>query len=126
MAANRGRYETTSASSFIGSGSAGDVTLVVAGMAVDFNTGSIANGLLQFEVANSQAWQINFSGTVNAGLVELNSTSGLLMDPGGIISNSIDANLGGVFTGDFGEAFVGGFELVDQINALNHVDGIYT
>ena len=121
-----GNYESTIASSFIGSGSAGDVTQVVAGMAVDFNTGLIANGLLQVEVANSQAWQIDFSGTVNAGLVELNSTSGLLMDPGGIISNSIDANLGGVFTGNNGEAFVGGFELVDQINSLNHVDGIYT
>lgn len=121
-----GNYESTIASSFIGRGSAGDVTQVVAGMAVDFNTGSIANGSLQVEVANSQAWQIDFSGTVNAGLVELNSTAGVLIDPGGIISNSIDANLGGVFTGDFGEAFVGGFELVDQINSLNHVNGIYT
>ncbi len=121
-----GNYETTIASSFIGSGNAGDVTQVVAGMAVDFDSGLIANGLLQVEVANTQAWQIDFTGTVNAGLVELNATSGLLMDPGGVLSNSIEANLGGVFTGNYGEAFVGGFELVDQINSLNQVNGLYT
>jgi hypothetical protein len=120
-----GNYGTSIASSFIGTGSAGDVTQVVAGMAVNFETGAIADGLLQVEVANSQAWQIDFLGTVSAGLVDLNSTAGVLMDPGGIISSTIDANLGGVFTGDFGEAFVGGFELVDQINSLNHVGGIY-
>ncbi|MCG8415874.1 MAG: hypothetical protein MI746_16790, partial [Pseudomonadales bacterium] len=119
-------YETTIASSFIGSGSAGDVTQVVAGMNVDFNTGAISDGSLQVQVAGSQAWDIAFDGTVNAGMVDLNSLGGTLSDPGGMISNSIDANLGGVFTGNNAEAFVGGFDLIDEINALNHVDGIYT
>ena len=45
----------TAASSFIGSGSAGDVTQVVAGIGVDFNTGMISNGSLQVAVAGSQA-----------------------------------------------------------------------
>ena len=48
------------------------------------------------------------------------------MDPGGIISNSIDANLGGIFTGIQAEAFVGGFDLNDELNVFNQVDGIYT
>jgi hypothetical protein len=43
-----------------------------------------------------------------------------------VLSNSIDADLGGVFTGNNAEAFVGGFDLVDQVNSLNQVNGIYT
>ena len=119
-------YASSAASSFIGSGSAGDISQVVAGMSVDFDTGAISNGSLQVEVAGSQAWEIDFAGSVNGGLVDLNAIGGTLSDPGGIISSSIDANLGGVFTGNQAEAFVGGFDLIDQINELNHVDGIYT
>ena len=119
-------YETTIASGFIGSGSAGDVTQVVAGMDVDLNSGVISNGLLQVEVAGSQVWQIDFAGSVNQGLVDLTATGGSLMNPGGLISNSIDANLGGIFTGNQAEAFVGGFDLIDKINILNQVDGFYT
>ncbi len=121
-----GSYGTTIASDFVGSGSAGDVTQVVAGMDVDFNTGVISNGSLQVEVAGSQAWEIDFAGSVNGGMVDLNSLGGTLSDPGGIISNQIDANLGGVFTGTNAEAFVGGFDMIDQINELNYVDGLYT
>lgn len=54
------------------------------------------------------------------------SRGGTLSDPGGLISNSIDANLGGVFTGVHAEAFVGSFDLVDQLDQFNHVNGIYT
>jgi hypothetical protein len=43
-----------------------------------------------------------------------------------MVSNSLDADLGGVFTGVAAEAFVGGFDLVDQVNALNHVNGIFS
>jgi len=42
------------------------------------------------------------------------------------LSNSIDANLGGVFTGNGAEAFVGGFDLIDQLNEFNTVEGLYT
>jgi hypothetical protein len=119
-------YGSTLASDYIGSGSAGDVTQLVAGMDVDFNTGTIANGSLQVEVAGSQAWEIDFAGTINGGHVSLNSLGGTLVDPGGLVSNSINANLDGVFTGNNAEAFVGGFDMVDEINAMNHVNGLYT
>jgi len=119
-------YGSTLASSFIGSGSAGDVTRLVAGLDVDFNTGAISNGSLQVEVAGSQTWDIDFAGSVSNGMADLNAIGGSLMDPGGIISNSIEANLGGVFTGNQAEAFVGGFDLIDELNVFNQVDGIYT
>ena len=121
-----GSYGSTAASSFIGSGSAGDVTQVVAGLEVDFNTGIISNGNLQIAVGGAQAWEIDFAGSINSGMVDLNSIGGTLSDPGGLISNSIDANLGGVFTGTGAEAFVGGFDLIDQMNQFNQVDGLYT
>ncbi|MDD9890186.1 MAG: hypothetical protein OXU30_07585 [Gammaproteobacteria bacterium] len=119
-------YGTTLASSFIGSGSAGNVTRVIAGLDVDFNNGLISNGNLQVQVAGSQAWDIDFAGMVNNGIVDLNALGGTLSDPGGLISNSIEANLGGVFTGINAEAFVGGFDLIDQLNQFNHVNGIFT
>lgn len=109
-----------------GSGSAGDISQVVAGLDVDFNTGVISNGSLQIEVAGSQAWEIDFAGSINNGMVDLNSIGGTLSDPGGLISNSIEANLGGVFTGVGAEAFVGGFDLIDQLDQFNQVDGLYT
>ncbi|PCI73771.1 MAG: hypothetical protein COB20_15945 [SAR86 cluster bacterium] len=121
-----GSYGSTAASSFIGAGSAGDVTQVVAGLDVDFNTGMISNGRLQIEVGGSQAWEIDFAGSIGNGMVDLNSIGGTLSDPGGLISNSINANLGGVFTGTGAEAFVGGFDLIDEMNLLNQVDGLYT
>ena len=93
---------------------------------MDFNSGAISDGSLQVEVAGSQAWNVDFAGTVSGGMVDLNALGGTLSDPGGIISNAIEADLGGVFTGDTGEAFVGGFEMVDQINSLNEVNGLYT
>ena len=95
-------------------------------MAEDFNTGIISDGSLQVQITGSQAWEIDFAGSVNGGLVDLNALGGTLTDPAGLISNSIDANLGGVFTGNGAEAFVGGFDLIDEINQFNHVDGIYT
>lgn len=52
-------YNTTAASSFTGSGSAGQVTQVVAGLDVDFNSGAIYNSSLKVMVAGSQAWDIN-------------------------------------------------------------------
>jgi hypothetical protein len=97
-----GSYASTAASSFIGSGSAGDVTQVAAGLDIDF------------------------AGSINNGMVDLNSIGGTLSDPGCLISSSIEANLGGVFTGIAGEAFVGRFYLIDEMNLLNQINGLYT
>jgi len=43
-----------------------------------------------------------------------------------LISNQIDAKLGGVFTGNNVEAFVGGFDLLDTHNPGNVSEGLYT
>jgi hypothetical protein len=119
-------YGSGAASSFIGSGNAGDLSQVVAGMGVDFDTGAISDGKLMVEVGGSQVWNLDFEGSINGGAVELDMTAGQLSDFSGVISNSIEADLGGVFAGNNAEAFVGGFGLLDQINAVNQVNGIYT
>ena len=118
-------YATSIASSFIGSGSAGDVSSLLADMSVNFDTGLISQGNLDILVAD-QAWSVEFNGSINNGVADLNAMNGQLMDSTGLISNSIDANLGGVFSGETGEAFVGGFDLIDEINSLNTVNGLFT
>ncbi|MDD9958450.1 MAG: FecR domain-containing protein [Gammaproteobacteria bacterium] len=118
-------YRTGLASSFIGGGSAGDVHTLLAGMDVNFDTGGISNGSLQVGVAD-QAWSVAFDGAINSGTVDLNAIGGQLIDVTGVISNQIDANLGGVFTGPGAEAFVGGFDLIDQLDQFNNVNGLFT
>ena len=118
-------YATGIASTFIGSGSAGAITSLVAALDVNFDTGMINNGSLQVQVAD-QVWSINFDGSIRGGIVDLNAINGQLIDGSGILSNAIDANLGGVFTGGSAEAFVGGFDLLDTINSLNSVEGLFT
>ena len=76
-------------------------------------------------VASSQTWEIDFAGSINNGLVDLNSLGGELSDPGGVISSSIESNLGGVFTGIGADPFVGGFNLIDEMTQFNRVDRIY-
>ena len=74
-------------------------------------------------MAGDQSWFLNFDGMVQSGAVELNAIGGGLFDTTGMISDAINANLGGVFTGTEAEAFVGGFDLIDAINPLNTVEG---
>jgi len=118
-------YETTIASSFIGSGSAGDVSAVFAAMHVDFDTGNIDQGTLNVLVGE-QAWFVEFDGSVHNGAVDLHGIQGQLLDSSGIVSHAIDATLGGAFTGDTGAAFVGGFDLIDELNTYNSVNGLFT
>ncbi|NKB35266.1 MAG: hypothetical protein GKR91_19385 [Pseudomonadales bacterium] len=118
-------YRTGIASSFIATGSGGEVSSLVAGMEVNFDTGVIENGNLQV-LAGNQSWTVDFDGFVQAGAVELNANSGQLFDNTGLLSNAIEANLDGVFTGDQAEAFVGGFDLLDAVNSHNTVNGIFT
>jgi hypothetical protein len=119
-------YSTSVESAFIGRGSAGQVTDVIAAMGVDFDTGAITGGSLLVEVAGSQTWDLEFAGSISGGAVDLTMTSGQLFNFGESISSSIEADLGGVFSGDGAGAFVGGFDLVDQIDRLNQVNGIYS
>jgi hypothetical protein len=119
-------YASGPASSFIGSGSAGVVTDLVAAMDVDFNSGAISNGNLQVQVAGSEVWSLGFDGAIANGNVQLDAIGGQLRQQGSVVSDAIDANLGGVFTGPQGEAFVGGFDMVDQLNLVNEVNGLYT
>ena len=55
----------------------------------------------------------------------MNSSGGSLSDLGGLVSSSIGATLGGLFTGDSATWFVGGFNLIDMLNDSNSVQGLY-
>ncbi|CAN0507538.1 unnamed protein product, partial [Scytosiphon promiscuus] len=108
-----------------GGGSAGDIEELYAAMNVDFDTGKIANGSLNV-VMDSQAWAIEFNGSIHEGVVALQALSGQLSNSDGLLSDSVEANLGGVFSGDTGAAFVGGFDLIDEVYSQHYVNGLYT
>jgi hypothetical protein len=119
-------YASGPASGFIGSGSAGEVTQVLAGLNVDFDSGAISEGRLRVTVGETQIWTLGFAGQLDAGVVTLNATAGELLQAGTVISDQIQADLGGVFTGSNADAFVGGFDLFDKLDAINEVNGLYT
>ena len=119
------QYQTGIASAFIGSGSAGDISSLAASMAVDFDSGLISAGELNVQAAD-QIWAVHFEGMIDNGTVELQSLDGSLYDATGLLSNQIEAQIGGVFTGENAEAFVGGFDLYDQLNEFNEVNGLFT
>lgn len=123
-----GAYQYSNVTGFEGSGSAGNLTNVLAGFDVDFNTGVIANGMLSVAVADTQHWLLGFDGMVEQGIVDLNSLGGSVTDLTATLDSlsEIDGTLSGAFTGEHGESFVGGFELLDLHNDMNTVDGIYT
>lgn len=118
-------YRTGLASSFFGTGSGGAISDLAASMQVNFDTGAISEGSLQV-LSGDQSWAVSFDGLVSQGMVELNPLNGQLFDSNGLISNQIDAKLGGVFTGNNAEAFVGGFDLLDAHNPANVIEGLYT
>lgn len=123
-----GAYQYSNVTGFDGGGSAGSLTSVLAGFDVDFNTGVIANGMLTVAVEDTQHWLLGFDGMVEQGIVDLNSLGGTVTDLTSTLDSlsEIDGTLSGAFTGEHGESFVGGFELLDLHNDLNTVDGIYT
>jgi hypothetical protein len=118
-------YRTGIASSFIGHGQNGAISSLAAALEVNFDTGQISNGLLEIQ-ADEQIWSVSFAGLVNQGLVQLDATGASLSNADGLLSEQIDSQLGGAFTGTNGEAFIGGFDLIDQLNPANQVNGLFT
>lgn len=118
-------YSTGIASSFLGSGSAGEIGSLSAAMQVNFDTGLINNGSLHVLVAD-QHWSVDFDGAISGGDVALDALNGSLQQGSTYSSNNIDASLDGAFTGNQAEAFVGGFELLDLNNQNNFAEGLFT
>ncbi len=111
---------------FVGSGSRADIESVMAGMQVDFNSGLIEAGSLEVQ-QSLQYWQLNFNGSLNGGIADLQAQDGALFSAGGApLSTNIEADLGGVFAGPEADIFVGGFDLMDANDTGNQVNGIYS
>lgn len=119
------RYGSTPESNFVGQGNLGAVTDLVAGFEVDFSTGTISNGNLLLRMGN-QDWAVDFNGQLSAGIAQLNPVAGQISSDGAVLSNAVDASLGGVFTGNTAESFVGGFDLVNPLDPTNQVNGLFT
>ena len=140
------RTYVTNFDRILGGSSQGSITEFFTAFDVDFSSALITNGVMQFCLgggefctgSNAQYWDFDYSGSVIDGYVvaaPVNNT--------GYINRqlaSIYGSIQGVFTGDNGEAFVGGFNLfydadldqyINQVaaNALNipdtTVDGVF-
>ena len=123
-------YQNGDHASYVGSASAGSILGVFAHLHVDFDSGAITDGRLDVDVGVTgmhtiQTWPLGFTGSVSGGVASLNSSGGSLSDLGGLVSSSIGATLGGLFTGDSATWFVGGFNLIDMLNDSNSVQGLY-
>lgn len=101
----------------LGSSSAGSITNFFTAFDVDFTTALVTNGSMEFCLGggefcsnqNSQHWSFDYSGSVIDGYVVAQPVNNT-----GYINHqlaSIFGQIEGVFTGDNGEAFVGGFNL---------------
>ncbi len=101
----------------LGSSSAGSITEFFTAFDVDFTTALVTNGSMEFCLgggefcnnANSQYWSFDYSGSVIDGYVVAQPVNNA-----GYINHqlaSIFGQIEGVFTGEDGEAFVGGFNL---------------
>jgi len=108
------------ADQFTGSGSAGTMTDLNVGFDVDLNSGVISNGSFTAEVGyGEELWSMNFTGKVNGANASMNNFSdSVVITPAGI-SQGIQGELGGVFTGTGNtNAFVTGFSLNNGSNAV--------
>ncbi|MBT6044060.1 MAG: hypothetical protein HOH14_11275, partial [Gammaproteobacteria bacterium] len=108
------------ADQFTGSGSAGTMTDLNVGFDVDLNSGAIRNGSFSAEVDyGEELWSMNFTGNVNGAVASMNNFSdSVVITPAGI-SQGIQGELGGVFTGTGNtNAFVTGFSLNNGSNAV--------
>ncbi|MDX1492338.1 MAG: hypothetical protein R3332_13740, partial [Pseudohongiellaceae bacterium] len=109
---------------------------------IDFGTGAISNGVLDFETSGTEFsdehhfWNINYSGQYADGQISEitidQATSAVTHYFGSSevtpYDSSIhaDSQLGGIFVGDTAETFVGAFELIDADNTAHFVQGLYT
>ena len=92
---------------------------------LDFNTGRVSNGSLSagFGDTGADLWAISFDGSIqidgnNSPLVNLDIMNG---QHGDIGINTGTSELGGILVGEQADAFLGGFELID--NSSNSATG---
>jgi hypothetical protein len=102
---------------FTGGGTGGTLTGLDVGFDVDLNSGLVSNGSFNADVGyGAENWSMNFSGSVNGASATMNNfTDTVVFTPAGI-TNGIQGELGGVFTGS-GEVngFVTGFSLTNDL-----------
>ena len=118
------QYAMVSGADMQGHGSGGPIAGVTAAFDVNFNSGLISNGLLQVNTVQ-QHWNVEFTGNVHQGIADLHATSAQLFNGLELVSELVNASVGGVFTGNAGETFVGAFELLDATNPANFVNGLF-
>jgi hypothetical protein len=105
--------------------SMGKVSNLAVQMDVDFGSGQVSKGLISANVPN-HTWIGVFDGKVSNGKLALDFNGGALVNSNtGIRSNTCIGNIAGDFIGDKGQAITGGFNMVDEANGENQIEGLF-
>ncbi len=130
---------TAEENSFSAISTKGNVVAISSRFDVDFANGAVTDGNLGVYVddplnANDHRWSLNFAGKLDGGRLNIadfsnskieyiNPVTADVMNETMISPNS---TFGGVFTGFSAQGFLGAFDLIDQSNAENSVQGVFS
>ncbi len=104
--------------------SMGKVSNLAVQMEVDFGSGQVSKGLISANVPD-HTWIGVFDGKVSNGKLALDFNGGALVNSNTGIKSNATGNIAGDFIGDKGQAITGGFNMVDEANNGNQIEGLF-
>lgn len=102
----------------------GKVANLVVQMDVDFGSGAVSKGAISANVPN-HTWVGVFDGQVSNGKLALDFKGGALVNSNTGVRTHAAGNIAGDFVGDKAQAVVGGFNMVDEANSENQIEGLF-
>jgi len=116
------RYDT--AVDGLAQSSMGTVSNMAVQMDVDFTSGQISNGAISAQVPD-HTWVGVFDGQISNGKLGLNFNGGSLVNANSDISSHVSGNIQGDFVGNNAEGITGGFNMVEDANNNNQIEGLF-
>ena len=104
--------------------SMGAVSNIAVQMDVDFTSGQISNGAISAQVPD-YTWVGVFDGKVTDGELGLSFNGGSLVNANSGISSHVSGNIQGDFVGNNAEGITGGFNMIDNANNNNQIEGLF-
>lgn len=102
----------------------GQVNNLAVQMDVDFTNGVVSNGAISAQVPN-HTWVGTFNGQVSGGELNLGFNGGALVDSQTGAFTNASGDIAGDFVGNNAQAIVGGFNMTDDTNNANQIEGVF-
>ena len=104
--------------------SMGAVSNVAVQMDVDFASGQVSNGAISAHVPD-HTWIGVFDGKVSGGKLSLGFNGGALVNAQTGASSNATGSIAGDFVGDNAQAVTGAFNMIDEANSDNQIEGVF-